>query len=42
MTVFVALRPRRNVGGTGMLPMKDLAALWTKLVGLREVVTRTG
>ena len=31
MTVFVALLRAVNVGGTGMLPMKDLAGLCTKL-----------
>ena len=38
MTVFVALLRAVNVGGTGMLPMKDLAALCTKL-GLENVRT---
>lgn len=38
MTVFVALLRAVNVGGTGMLPMKDLAALCTKL-GLEDVRT---
>jgi uncharacterized protein (DUF1697 family) len=38
MTVFVALLRAVNVGGTGMLPMKDLAALCTKL-GFENVRT---
>ncbi len=38
MTVFVALLRAVNVGGTGMLPMKDLAGLCTKL-GLENVRT---
>lgn len=38
MTVFVALLRAVNVGGTGMLPMKDLAALCTEL-GLQNVRT---
>lgn len=38
MTVFVALLRAVNVGGTGMLPMKDLAALCSKL-GLENVRT---
>jgi uncharacterized protein (DUF1697 family) len=38
MTVFVAFLRAINVGGTGMLPMKDLAALCTGL-GLQDVRT---
>jgi uncharacterized protein (DUF1697 family) len=38
MTVFIALLRAVNVGGTGMLPMKDLAALCTKL-GFENVRT---
>jgi len=38
MTVFVALLRAINVGGTGMLPMKDLAALCTGC-GLKDVRT---
>ena len=38
MTVFVALLRAVNVGGTGMLPMKDLAGLCTKL-GLENART---
>ena len=38
MTVFVALLRAVNVGGTGKLPMKDLAALCTGL-GFAEVRT---
>ncbi len=38
MTVFVALLRAVNVGGTGMLPMKDLAGLCTKL-GFENVRT---
>src|SRR6202008_63371 len=38
MTVFVAFLRAINVGGTGMLPMKDLAALCTDL-GLQDVRT---
>lgn len=38
MTVFVALLRAVNVGGTGMLPMKDLAALCTRL-GFKNVRT---
>ena len=38
MSVFVALLRAVNVGGTGMLPMKDLAGLCTKL-GLENVRT---
>jgi uncharacterized protein (DUF1697 family) len=38
MTVFAALLRAVNVGGTGMLPMKDLAALCTKL-GFQNVRT---
>ena len=38
MTVFVAFLRAINVGGTGMLPMKDLAALCTGL-GLEDVRT---
>jgi uncharacterized protein (DUF1697 family) len=38
MTVFVAFLRAVNVGGTGMLPMKDLAALCAKL-GLQDVRT---
>ena len=38
MTVFVAFLRAVNVGGTGMLPMKDLAALCTSL-GLQDVRT---
>jgi len=38
MTVFVAFLRAVNVGGTGMLPMKGLAALCTDL-GLQDVRT---
>jgi uncharacterized protein (DUF1697 family) len=38
MTVYIALLRAINVGGTGMLPMKDLAALCTDL-GLKDVRT---
>src|SRR5262245_5011693 len=38
MTVFVAFLRAVNVGGTGMLPMKDLAALCADL-GLQDVRT---
>ncbi len=38
MTVFVALLRAINVGGTGMLPMKDLASLCTGL-GFENVKT---
>lgn len=38
MTTFVALLRAVNVGGTGLLPMKDLAALCTDL-GLADVQT---
>jgi len=38
MTVFVALLRAVNVGGTGMLPMKDLAGLCAKL-GFENVRT---
>ena len=38
MTVYIALLRAVNVGGTGKLPMKDLAALCTEL-GLQNVRT---
>ena len=38
MTVYIAFLRAINVGGTGMLPMKDLAALCTDL-GLKDVRT---
>jgi uncharacterized protein (DUF1697 family) len=38
MPAFVAFLRAINVGGTGMLPMRDLAALCTRL-GLKEVRT---